>query len=469
MTSSIDPTKPAAVAATTQSVRDNFTVAKAEIEALQAGTAFDFVQAGAGAVSRTGLAKLRDTVHIKDFGAVCDGVADDTAEVLAAVAALSAGGTLYYSGTPLLSSTVTIDKPIRLVGVGRYGVTPVGRPGSYFIKKATMTTPAITVTHDGAVMDGGGVVGQVGNTGDNILINGNSILCLGVYSEAAGQDGFRRGTDAGLNNCNACSFIMCHAHSNIRRGFYDRDGGSDNNVGTYLACVAHDNGEDGFRNGTTSGAQGSNNKFINCIGENNTGQGINIVGGAGNMIDGGDYESNAAGQVLIGVDAVGTVLLNLRNAFTLVDNSTTTENLCGLIQKQGTWTPVLAGSSTPGTQTYGEQVGRYVRAGNMLFVTFRITLSAKDGATAGSMRITGLPFIYPSAFTNGIAAVSIGQWGVITFPANFTMLCGEILPNTQYISLTRAGSAQGAAFVAAAEVAATSQVYGSAWYPIVSA
>ena len=39
MSSNIDATKPAAGAATTQSVRDNFAAAKAEIEALQAAVA----------------------------------------------------------------------------------------------------------------------------------------------------------------------------------------------------------------------------------------------------------------------------------------------------------------------------------------------------------------------------------------------------------------------------------------------
>jgi len=38
-----------------------------------------FLQAGTGAVARTSLSKLRDTVSVKDFGAVGDGVADDTA------------------------------------------------------------------------------------------------------------------------------------------------------------------------------------------------------------------------------------------------------------------------------------------------------------------------------------------------------------------------------------------------------
>lgn len=64
-----------------------------------------FIQSGAGAVDRTLQAKLRDTVSVKDFGAVGDGVADDTAAIALAIAS-SAKRVFFPVGTYLCDEFV---------------------------------------------------------------------------------------------------------------------------------------------------------------------------------------------------------------------------------------------------------------------------------------------------------------------------------------------------------------------------
>jgi hypothetical protein len=75
-----------------------------------------FLQAGSGAVTRTAQAKMRDTVSVKDFGAVGDGVTDDTAAITAALAA--ADDVFVPPGTYLISSTISIAQFKVFRGVG---------------------------------------------------------------------------------------------------------------------------------------------------------------------------------------------------------------------------------------------------------------------------------------------------------------------------------------------------------------
>lgn len=79
-----------------------------------------FVQAGTGAIARTLQDKARESVSVLDFGAVGDGVADDTAAFQAAHDALPANGGKIYAppGTYKLSTAVTFTKAACLIGAG---------------------------------------------------------------------------------------------------------------------------------------------------------------------------------------------------------------------------------------------------------------------------------------------------------------------------------------------------------------
>lgn len=77
--------------------------------------AMDFLQAGTGAVARSVESKLRDVVSVKDFGAIGDGVTDDTAAIQAALDATKAptvngdgyGYSLYFPrGTYRITDTL---------------------------------------------------------------------------------------------------------------------------------------------------------------------------------------------------------------------------------------------------------------------------------------------------------------------------------------------------------------------------
>ena len=84
-----------------------------------------FLQSGAGAVSRTVTDKLRDVVHVKDFGAKGDGATDDSAAFAAAIAS-GAGEVRADGGTYVINSPITLAKGQKLYfGVGTHTVAGI--------------------------------------------------------------------------------------------------------------------------------------------------------------------------------------------------------------------------------------------------------------------------------------------------------------------------------------------------------
>jgi hypothetical protein len=76
-----------------------------------------FTQGGVGAVTRSVQSKLRDTVNVKDYGAVGNGAIDDTAAIQAAINALPAGGVLVFPpGDYITTSALQINRSITLQG-----------------------------------------------------------------------------------------------------------------------------------------------------------------------------------------------------------------------------------------------------------------------------------------------------------------------------------------------------------------
>lgn len=86
---------------------------------------------------------------------------------------------------------------------------------------------------------------------------------------------------------------------------------------------------------------------------------------------------------------------------------------------EGTWTPTILGSVTPGSQTYTAQEGYYIRTGKMVHCWGRVVLSALDVATAGAVQIGGLPFAAKTTTAMGFAG-SIGGASNLTHAAGYT-------------------------------------------------
>lgn len=101
-----------------------------------------FIADGAGAVLRTVQAKLREVVTVDDFGAVGDGSTDDTAAILAAIAATPAGAMLRFRGGATYKVSDAIVITAANVWVDGQGAT-INQTGT--LKQGINTTGAGTV------------------------------------------------------------------------------------------------------------------------------------------------------------------------------------------------------------------------------------------------------------------------------------------------------------------------------------
>jgi len=117
----------------------------------------EFQQNGTGSVSRTVQAKLRETVSVKDFGAVGDGTTNDTAAIQAAIDYLQngAGGKLIFpNGAYYITSSLTVGNsaagighntlaPVSLEGTGPVSGVGYASPSNCAIIKSNVAGPAI--------------------------------------------------------------------------------------------------------------------------------------------------------------------------------------------------------------------------------------------------------------------------------------------------------------------------------------
>jgi hypothetical protein len=94
--------------------------------------------------------------------------------------------------------------------------------------------------------------------------------------------------------------------------------------------------------------------------------------------------------------------------------------------EEGTFSPTINGTSTVGTATYSDQVGRYTKIGRTVSIQIYITWSSGTGT--GNFNIGNLPF---TSASNVFAAVALWVENV-TLPAN-TVVTGYVAQNSTRI------------------------------------
>lgn len=443
-----------------------------------------FRQAGAGSSLRTVLSKLRDTIDLRDFGAVGDGIVNDTAAILAAVASLPADGgeIVVGKGKYLFNATITLSKPIRFRGAG-CGSTNNGPAGSVLLKAASLNGPGIVLAALGASLQNLSVQGQVGNGGDGVVLLESRCVLEDVSVFGMGTDGIRVGQDAAPNNVNAWNIRNVRAKNNGRHGLHIsskvRPALPDANAGILSGADFQLNAECGMYLGNCGF-----NKFSGlCIQANGT-YGVRCSPSSySNQFDGGDYEVN--GRVggststsyydfwiesgSVNNKLFGGLSYNFPQSFKcdepknlivgfedgiysgdkkytgiqLMNNESSVPTVLDWYE-EGAWTPVMEGTTGAGTATYSTQVGRFTRIGNMVTAVWDMTYSGHTGT--GDGRISGLP--YNAAATPTFQAATIVP-GNMTTPAN-SVVAAMAVANTKKINLYSISTSGTTAFAALA-------------------
>lgn len=472
--------------------------------------------------------KLNDVVSVKDFGAVGNGVADDTAAIQAAIDYASANSTKLYFNPGVYAHTSTL----------------VWKNGAHYFG------PNINVSNtQGAVLvyTGSNDANVINNpinssTFASIRIEGITFLCNSLASGKAlfydtGSTYFYI-EHCKFNFAGAGSFgLVFHQTevSTISKCIFEALGNIGLGAMIRLAdgpVLKHPTATLGYTNRITitdnqinpalGGVQAigiwDDGGLVHTIKDNNfNGGSIGIyllrpypVEIVANEIEGytiAGISCGLAGAGLTGLRIVGNYLLAVPPALSFANTSiaemTYTDNVISVLGGGPCETNIagspdakifaannkevsagnnpynnylqanvdtvgsmlLRGSSVPGTQTYSQNTMTWRTMGDVCFFNAYIALSAKDPATAGNIQLTGLPFPARSANAQ-ITSISVAYISDITMSAGYTQLSGIIQPGNNFIQLLQGGSGQPVSFLTAAGVANSTQIMVSGVYPI---
>lgn len=210
--------------------------------------------------------KAGRSVNVKDYGAVGDLVADDTAEIQAAIDAVSAagGGVVYFpKGDYKVTSAVTVPTKVHLQGAG---------PLVSKIRTTTNNHNVLSIQGTSALA-----------TTSQIRIADLGIIGPGKASGSTGHGIYIKWASAGLEFKNL--YVATHgAHGIFQEDSYTI---------SYRDVWFADNGGDGFHGETNI----NHTVWERCFSMDNAGAGYKVIGGAAGVMTCCDAEGNTAAGI----------------------------------------------------------------------------------------------------------------------------------------------------------------------------
>lgn len=249
--------------------------------------AIPYVPAGTGAVTTTVQNKLRETVSVKDFGAIGDGVADDTLAFQRALAAVATGGTINIppGKTYLISNTLVLTRPVNIYGGAKESTRLLFSSGGTYLSAPwkcgiiaihTLTAiPGYAGDARKSVLSGFTLEMQAGPTSMRGLVAAAPIYVKEVDAYGFSSDGFAvmaasNASSPIQGNANGTTFTNCSGQSNGGSGFYFK--GDDANACLLAGCRAPQNIGYGFHDDSLLG-----NTYVACETDSNTAGGYFVT------------------------------------------------------------------------------------------------------------------------------------------------------------------------------------------------